>query len=120
MADAVGEPGPKGSRDETDAEPGVDCEEAVHQLYYFLDGELTEERRHEIAIHLDLCAPCGEAADFETELRAIIASRCRDRVPEALVARIAEALHLEARAAAGDTAAGDSGADPALGDPAPA
>jgi mycothiol system anti-sigma-R factor len=80
----------------------VDCTEAVHQLYYYLDGELTEERRHEITIHLDLCRPCSGAAEFEKELRAVIANRCRDRVPESLIERVADALHLEASQRPGD------------------
>jgi mycothiol system anti-sigma-R factor len=75
----------------------LDCEEAVHQLYHYLDGELTEERRREIARHLDLCDPCAGAAGFEAELRLVIANRCRDRVPEALVRRIAESIHEEER-----------------------
>jgi mycothiol system anti-sigma-R factor len=75
----------------------VDCTEAVHQLYHYLDGELTDERRREIAVHLDACASCGSAAEFEAELRAVIANRCRDRVPESLLARIAGAIHEEAR-----------------------
>ena len=73
----------------------TDCEEAVRQLYTFLDGELTDRRRAEISIHLDECGPCGAAADFEAELRAVIASRCRDRVPEALILRVAAALAAE-------------------------
>jgi mycothiol system anti-sigma-R factor len=76
---------------------GVDCDDAVHQLYHYLDGELTEERRREITIHLDLCGSCAGAAGFETELRMVIANRCRDRVPEYLKIRIAEAIHEEAR-----------------------
>ena len=47
----------------------VNCEEAVHELYIYLDGELTEERREEIRIHLDYCGPCGGAAECEAELR---------------------------------------------------
>jgi mycothiol system anti-sigma-R factor len=74
-----------------DAE-GVDCDEAVHELYHFLDGELTDERRREIAVHLDLCGPCADAAGFESELRMVIASRCQDRVPDALIARVAAAI----------------------------
>jgi mycothiol system anti-sigma-R factor len=89
--------------------PVVDCADAVHQLYDYLDGELTEERRKAIALHLDLCGSCGEAAEFEQELRMVIANCCRDRVPESLKARIADALHLEAARQAG--AAGDR--DPA-------
>ena len=76
---------------------GVDCDEAVHQLYHYLDGELTEERRLEITIHLDRCGPCADAAGFEAELRIVIANRCRDRVPEALRERIAAAIHEESR-----------------------
>ena len=74
---------------------GLDCDEAVHQLYLYLDGELTEERRYQISVHLDRCGPCGSAVEFEAELRAVIASRCKDRVPPSLVERIAEAIQSE-------------------------
>jgi mycothiol system anti-sigma-R factor len=77
--------------------PSVDCEEAVHELYHYLDGELTEVRREEIRIHLDWCGPCGGAAVFEAELRRVIADRCRDRVPESLIRRVAEAIDEESR-----------------------
>ena len=77
--------------------PSVDCDEAVHQLYHYLDGELTEERREEIRVHLDYCGPCGGAAEFEAELRRVIASRCRDRVPESLIRKVAEAIDEEGR-----------------------
>lgn len=75
----------------------VNCEEAVHQLYHYLDGELTEERRHVIGVHLDECGSCAGAAEFEAELRVVISSRCRDRVPEALIKRVAEAIREEER-----------------------
>ena len=74
---------------------GVDCGEAVHQLYHYLDGELTEARRREIAFHLDLCGPCAHAAEFEAELRQVIANRCRDHVPTSLIDRIAAAINEE-------------------------
>jgi mycothiol system anti-sigma-R factor len=76
---------------------GVDCDEAVHQLYGYLDGELTEERRQQITVHLDRCKPCAQAAEFEQELRVVIAHRCRDRVPESLIERIAKAIDEERR-----------------------
>jgi len=75
-----------------DGAAGVDCGEAVRQLYTFLDGELTEERRRVIAVHLDECGPCAEAAGFEAELRMVISKRCKDRVPDSLIARVAAAL----------------------------
>jgi mycothiol system anti-sigma-R factor len=75
----------------------VDCEEAVHELYHYLDGELTEERRHEIRVHLDWCGPCNGAADFEAELRKVIANRCKDRVPDSLIQRVAAAIDEESK-----------------------
>ncbi|MDA8075808.1 MAG: mycothiol system anti-sigma-R factor [Actinomycetota bacterium] len=74
----------------------VGCQEAVRQLYVYLDGELTEERRVQIAVHLDECGPCADAAGFEAELRAVVSSRCKDRVPDSLIARVAAAIAAEA------------------------
>jgi len=73
------------------------CDDAVHELYHYLDGELTDERRTQIAQHLDWCAPCGSAAHFEAELRRVIADRCHDRVPDSLIERIASAIDEEGR-----------------------
>jgi mycothiol system anti-sigma-R factor len=75
----------------------VDCQEAIHIIYHYLDGELTEDRRMEIQAHLDDCLPCLEAYDFEAELRMVVAKKCREEVPESLRVRIAEALRFEAK-----------------------
>jgi mycothiol system anti-sigma-R factor len=75
----------------------VDCQEAVHELYNYLDGELTEERRTEIRVHLDWCGPCNGAAGFEAELRKVIANRCKDRVPDSLIERVAAAIDEESK-----------------------
>ena len=72
-----------------------DCSESIHRLYHFLDGELTDERRAMIARHLDDCSPCLNAFDFEAELRQMIAFRCRERVPDGLLDRIAAAIRQE-------------------------
>ena len=67
------------------------CEETLAELYTYLDGELTEEVRTKISVHLDDCPPCGEIAHFEVELRRVIATKCVDRVPDELRARIQQA-----------------------------
>jgi mycothiol system anti-sigma-R factor len=69
-----------------------DCANSLKELYAFLDGELTADRRGHIQAHLDGCMPCYEAFDFEAELRIVIAARCREEVPDALRARVADAL----------------------------
>jgi mycothiol system anti-sigma-R factor len=73
----------------------VGCDETIERLYFYLDGELTEERREEIRLHLDLCGPCVDVYGFETELRKVIASRCKDHVPDSLIERVAAALREE-------------------------
>jgi len=73
----------------------VGCDETIERLYTYLDGELTEQRRVEITRHLDLCGPCVGAYGFEAELRKVIASRCKEHVPDELIARVAEALRQE-------------------------
>ena len=69
-----------------------DCQEAIHTLYHFLDGELTEDRRHDIQHHLEECSPCLEAFDFEAELKLVVARKCREKVPDALRDRVHKAL----------------------------
>lgn len=69
-----------------------DCAEALRTLYYYLDGELTPERRRAIQDHLSQCSPCLKAYDFEAELKMIVARSCRDQVPESLRRRVAEVL----------------------------
>jgi mycothiol system anti-sigma-R factor len=76
----------------------VDCTSAIHQLYVYLDGELTEERRAVIAEHLDYCGPCSGAAVFEAELRVVISNRCKDHVPDSLRERVARLIASEGAA----------------------
>ena len=79
-----------------DGDVDVDCQEAMHTLYHFLDGELTEVRRVEIQRHIEGCSPCLEAFDFEAELRIVISRKCREQVPDSLRERVAKAIAHEA------------------------
>ena len=69
-----------------------DCDDALHELYEFLDGELTDDRRADIKHHLSDCSPCLEMFDFQAELKMVIAHKCQDEVPASLKAKIANAL----------------------------
>lgn len=91
----------------------VDCREALHRIYHFLDGELTKARRHEIETHLDKCSPCFQMFGFEVELRRVVHDKCRDAVPDGLRERIADAIHHEH---ADDDEAGATGDDVATGE----
>jgi mycothiol system anti-sigma-R factor len=72
-----------------------DCNDALHQLYEYLDGELTDDRRSIIQHHLDTCQPCAEPYDFEAELRSVVRRKCQDQVPESLRDKVRKALEAE-------------------------
>jgi mycothiol system anti-sigma-R factor len=75
-----------------------ECEDSLHELYAYLDGELTDDRRQAIHRHLDECQPCAEPYDFEAELRDVIRRKCQEQVPESLVAKVRAALAQESAA----------------------
>ena len=71
---------------------GKSCDDALRELYHYLDGALTIERRTVISAHIDACAHCLHVFDFEAELRQVVAMRCREDVPESLRIRILEVI----------------------------
>jgi mycothiol system anti-sigma-R factor len=70
----------------------MDCDNAIHRVYEYLDGELTMWKRRAISRHLDECPPCARGFTFELELRQVVVSKCQEEVPAELRARIAKAL----------------------------
>jgi anti-sigma factor (TIGR02949 family) len=67
---------------------GEDCRDALHELGRYLDDECGADLEQTIRQHLGDCPPCLDRADFERELRAIVASRCKDAAPSGLLDRI--------------------------------
>lgn len=91
------------------AEP--ECQDAVAELYAFLDGELSEGVMVQVEAHLRRCSPCLEAFDFEADLRRVIAAKCSEQVPSELRDRFCGMLR--------DLGTSDGGAGPdGLGVPA--
>ena len=82
--------------DDTPLKP--QCDEALHEIYHLLAGELDDAKRDKIAEHLDECAPCAEPYDFYAELRKVVQQSCRDTAPPGLLARIEESLQHEPHA----------------------
>lgn len=88
---------------EQDEHVSSPCEEALAELYTFLDGELTDAKRHAISSHLEGCNPCVEIFDFEAELRIVVSTKCVEQVPPSLMVRISEAIDSLAAAEGPDT-----------------
>ena len=71
------------------------CDEALHEIYHLLSGELDDAKRDKIVEHLDECAPCAEPYDFYAELRRVVQQSCRDTAPPELLSRIEQAIQHE-------------------------
>ncbi len=71
------------------------CQEALRAMYEFLDKELSTDRRAHVQTHLDECIPCLEAFEFEAELKQVIATKCREEVPDYLYSRVRMSLRAE-------------------------
>jgi mycothiol system anti-sigma-R factor len=75
-----------------DPDCGAECQEALHQLERYLDGELPGERIDDVRGHLTDCYPCTDRATFEEQLRAIVRRDCVEHAPPQLLDRIRESL----------------------------
>ena len=69
-----------------------DCRQVLRELQVFLDGEDVGELHTAIERHLGDCPPCMDRADFQREVRTLIASKCTDCAPPGLVDRITAQL----------------------------
>ena len=68
------------------------CREVLAELDVFLDGECSGDLEEAVRRHLGECPPCVDRADFQRELRALIASKCTDAAPSGLLDRILDSL----------------------------
>lgn len=72
------------------------CDEALTNLYTYLDGELTDaELARRIREHLEECPPCGNGFRFEQRLQVVIRQRLHEVVPERLVERLRVVIRQE-------------------------
>ena len=71
------------------------CDEALENLYLYLDAELDEASSERIRSHLDECTDCVHSYDFEKRLKSVVKERLHEDVPNEVVARLREALARE-------------------------
>ena len=68
------------------------CDDALTNLYQYLDSELEAVSAAEIRLHLEECKGCSRRFDFETRLKNVIRDRLEEEVPEELLLRVRTAL----------------------------
>lgn len=72
-----------------------DCDEALENLYLYLDSELDSVSSARIRAHLDDCQGCGPLFDFEGRLKSVVRERLDEDVPDTVVDRVRTALREE-------------------------
>lgn len=65
-----------------------DCRKVLDELQRYLDGECPESLERTVGRHLRDCMPCLDRAGFERELRAVVASTCKQAAPTGLLDRV--------------------------------
>ena len=69
-----------------------DCRQVLRELEVFLDGEDAAQLHTAIERHLSDCSPCMDRAEFQREVRILIASKCTDCAPPGLLERVSAHL----------------------------
>lgn len=69
-------------------ERSLSCEDVLHHLFTYLDGELDAVTGEDVERHLNACRGCSSRAEFERRLKARLAEAAATGAPETLVDRI--------------------------------
>lgn len=68
-----------------------DCQEVTHNLYQYLDRELTQEEAREIQVHLNRCDSCFELERFESGVIKLVRRDCgSEKAPDHLRRKLAQ------------------------------
>lgn len=72
-----------------------DCDDALTNLYQYLDRELEGASSEQIRSHLEHCSECFERFDFEGRLKQVVKDRLAEEVPDAFISRLRAAIARE-------------------------
>ena len=70
----------------------ITCDDAVRQLWAYLDGMVDEPSREAIEEHLSFCRRCCGEVEFAEELRSFLAANAAEELPGDVRARLTATL----------------------------
>jgi mycothiol system anti-sigma-R factor len=68
----------------TDPCEGPDCEQALENLYLFIDREIDTASCAEIQTHIDECTSCLSEYDLERVVKSLVSRSCSEVAPDPL------------------------------------
>ncbi|MGH8949904.1 MAG: zf-HC2 domain-containing protein [Acidimicrobiia bacterium] len=75
---------------------GHECDDALTNLYQYLDKEIETTTYEVIRAHLEDCSGCLRSFDFEARLKVVVRERLSEDVPPEFLNRLRDALAREA------------------------
>ena len=75
-----------------------ECDDALTNLYLYLDREIEATTSEVIRAHLEDCTGCLRSYDFEARLKIVVRERLSEEVPGEFLERLREAIAREASA----------------------
>ncbi len=63
---------------------GPDCEQALENLYLFIDSEIDTASCAEIQTHIDECTTCLSEYDLERVVKSLVSRSCSETAPDPL------------------------------------
>jgi mycothiol system anti-sigma-R factor len=74
---------------------GGNCDEALTNLYQYLDREMGSADSDRIRAHLEDCTGCLDVFEFEVRLKIVVRERLAEEVPAQFIERLRAALAKE-------------------------
>lgn len=65
----------------------ISCDEAVRQLWEYVEQELDAPRRERLEEHLSICRRCCGEMEFAEELRSFMARQSTVELPEGIATK---------------------------------
>ncbi|MET0566632.1 MAG: zf-HC2 domain-containing protein [Acidimicrobiia bacterium] len=75
---------------------GHECDDALTNLYQYLDREIETTTSEVIRAHLEDCSGCLRSFDFEARLQIVVRERLAEEVPAEFLERLRDAIAREA------------------------
>jgi anti-sigma factor (TIGR02949 family) len=75
---------------------GHECDDALTNLYQYLDREIEATTTEVIRAHLEDCSGCLKSFDFEARLQIVVRERLAEDVPDEFLQRLRDAIAREA------------------------
>ena len=69
------------------------CDDVKRVIYFFLDGQLSQNKQQDFSSHLDTCTDCDRRAQIQRRLREFVHKRLHvDPAPDHLKRRLSRAV----------------------------